>query len=592
MGIRLLPALCALLSFTGGYIAFHPGWQRAPALANQAPDSFRRTAEALHRGNLLDAASPQERIGWLLEVCRQPPSLARDHALYNALQRMQPGDFIAAFADLPALAREMERMSGDARRSVVEAAIERWLAIDEPGALRWLSATRAIIDSESLKLPPISPHDLEPAFRVLARQKPDWMREQAHKLGGNMQRPQAFECLAREAFRDNPAEARRWLDSLKGTPDWKSALPGYTQELAAADPLAAADLILAQPVDSTGLAPVTRSDDLFRVFGAAAYSHPSVIPELLARFEGPDREFAIYSAFLALSENPEFDALSWMQEHILPELSSGSRDWQEHMASWMIGPVIERDAVKAIAFLQSLPSEQRELLFPGALTAWSRSDPDAMLEWISTQPPETLPEEIRGIGTVAARRPEDFARWAASLPSGWQRDGAQFALAEELAEQGRLAEAFRFFPYEFSSPAYEESTRRVVGQLLAAQNPVATAQWIATLPAGGVQASAAYGLVGRWAYHEPLEAAEWVQTLPAGGARDAATAALASVLAEAEPAGAIEWLEQITGPRSRAEAVNNIFRSWRRRDPQAAESWLLASTAASDVQKAKLLRSR
>jgi hypothetical protein len=89
-----------------------------------------------------------------------------------------------------------------------------------------------------------------------------------------------------------------------------------------------------------------------------------------------------------------------------------------------------------------------------------------------------------------------------------------------------------------------------------------------------------------------MEAAEWVQTLPAGGARDAATAALASVLAEAEPAGAIEWLEQITGPRSRAEAVNNIFRSWRRRDPQAAESWLLASTAASDVQKAKLLRSR
>src|SRR5215218_6872654 len=115
----LLPVFCGGLGLLGGFVSFHSGWKRAPALTDGSPAAFQKKAQQIADGDLLTDASPKERVGWLLETCKQPSSLRRDHALYDAIQHLQPGDFLAAIADLQELAKELTAMNGAVREAVI-----------------------------------------------------------------------------------------------------------------------------------------------------------------------------------------------------------------------------------------------------------------------------------------------------------------------------------------------------------------------------------------------------------------------------------------------------------------------------------------
>ena len=118
MRLPLAPIACSLLSFVAGYVAFHPGWRKAAPLSDGSAESFRAAAEAISTGDLLEKASPHERFGWLLETCRQPRGYMRDFAMYEAVQRLQPADFLAAFADLEKLGKQMVAMPEAGSRSL------------------------------------------------------------------------------------------------------------------------------------------------------------------------------------------------------------------------------------------------------------------------------------------------------------------------------------------------------------------------------------------------------------------------------------------------------------------------------------------
>src|SRR5262245_57474138 len=91
----VVPLLLSIGSFALGYVVFFPGLADSQ-ISDGSAASFEDTASKISKGKLLEQASPLERVAWLLEVCKQPTSINRDHALFEAIQQLEPGDFLVA----------------------------------------------------------------------------------------------------------------------------------------------------------------------------------------------------------------------------------------------------------------------------------------------------------------------------------------------------------------------------------------------------------------------------------------------------------------------------------------------------------------
>ncbi len=317
-------AAASALGFLAGYVAFHRIWNKAPQLSDGSRRSFARTAEQIAAGDLLTNASPQERVGWLLEICRQPSSLKRDHALYEAIQRMQPGDFLAALADLPAFGEEMVEMKNEVRYALIQAGMERWLEVDKDGALRWLSAARMIVESGTMSLPSMDSGDGAALYGVLARSHPEWLFEQTTKLGTKTQRATAIRSLLNESVQRDPRQARIWLESYRGTQDWKDAFSVYVTGLALSDPRTAMDMALG----TDGQLLPNKKDLPVNVIVETAKHSPTVATELLLRLEPKRRRELTWFMVGWIKNYGTGDPFAYLQEQVAadPELLSAASD--------------------------------------------------------------------------------------------------------------------------------------------------------------------------------------------------------------------------------------------------------------------------
>lgn len=546
--------MCSAVSFTAGYAAFYPGWRRSPPLGNGMASSFTRPSEPIEPDDLLAKASPQQRVSRLLEVCRQADSLGRDHTLYEAIQRMQPADFLAVVTDLPALARELRAMKAYVRQALIEASLDRWLEIDEPNALRWLAASRAVIESGTIELPEMDFSDMWAAYTVLARKEADWTFKQVGTLGPKMQRSAAIGSLLIEGVQRDPRKAREWLDSFRGSKDWAVAFDAYVRGLGRSDPRAAVEMALAEEKTHLVGASSVHSILYENVAGSA-----SLAAELLGKIEPPDRRRATtWFTMFGIAENSAADPLDWLKEQAAadPErLSFASGE----IARGRVELLVSRDPLRTIDWAKSLPSGQREKMFEGVLSSWAELDAPALLDWLSTQPVEALPANLSGIDVAAAQEPERFARWVTSLPPGELRERSQLTIANELAKHCRVAEALRHFPQSSTTDSFTQLADEFAASI---------------------------------ARQDPTTASKWAETLPAGATRDAASGALAGVLAPVDPQLATEWLAQISDPAARDRAAGKVFRSWMRVDSTGARRWLRDAETISYAAKSRLLRSR
>jgi len=284
------------------------------------------------------------------------------------------------------------------------------------------------------------------------------------------------------------------------------------------------------------------------------------------------------------------DPFVWIDERLraepalLPRDAIGPGD-----AAAMMRPLVERDAVRTIDWVKTLPDAQQNVLLDGTLSAWASADPRAFLDWLSKQPAETLPKNMVSIERVASFEPERLGQWIASLPPGELRESSELRFATALAKQGRSAEALQHFPQNSTGDAVAQSAREFAATI-AGQDVAMTAQGVRTLTAGGIQAAAEKGLVGFWASQSPQAAAQWMESLPAGAARDAATGSLASALVTVDSGVATAWLDQIIDPAQKNRATTEVFKGLARFNPASAREWLRAYPGADDALKNKLLR--
>jgi hypothetical protein len=498
---------------------------------------------------------------------------------------MQPGDFLSAVADLPAIGRELEAM-GNPRPGVIEACLERWLDVDRENLLRFLAATQTIIESETLKLPQIGAGDLHAAYVVLARREPDWFAERLGTLGEKLARSAAVGALLQTTVQTNPKKAREHLESFRGTAEWKAAFTAYVQGLTLSDPAAAMDLALSpdgRNINKDGAYLIANT------FIVAMQRSPSAGFKLLPKLDPEERRSLTWWALGALTEEQNLDPLAWMQEQVTadPELlsSRAGAGFPPHF----IRPLIKHNPAKTLEWIEAMPDEAKQVMLQATLQDPQNAAPDALLAWVARQPAGTLPSELHSVRRAASVEPERFSKWVAALPSGPLRERSQVMLAEEFAKQGRLTEALATFPRNATDPLTAQSTGELAWTA-AGRDPNATAQWIGALPAGPAQTAGAKQLVRSWAAQAPDAAAAWIESLPAGRTRDTAAGAFAGVAARKDPEAAREWLQQITDPALRSHAAGQVFTNWAVADAASAREWLRGSPDASEALKTRLLR--
>jgi hypothetical protein len=140
---------------------------------------------------------------------------------------------------------------------------------------------------------------------------------------------------------------------------------------------------------------------------------------------------------------------------------------------------------------------------------------------------------------------------------------------------------------------------------MAQNDPASAASYVATLPEGKVQNSAAASVIGqwtstdpaaasqwaagfkdeareqaldaviqRWASNDPEASARWLSELPNDVAKQKAINSYLSRLMDEYPNHAATVVEGMTDESQRHGAISRIFQAWKRSDPGAAEQWL------------------
>jgi hypothetical protein len=519
-------------------------------------------------------------VGWLLEICRQPSSLRRDAALYEAIQHLQPGDFLVAIADLQELAREFGAFGNQFRMLFAEACMERWLDVDEAGAYRWLAAARVIVDTDALGLPAIGDGDLAAVYRVVARRNPEWAFEQAQKLGGKTGRKTGMEAVLFETASQNPRKAREWLGSLEGTPDWDSGMRGCIWGLSQSDPHAALELIKTyKPKESLDLTQA--------VILTAAQRSPNLLRELLSNV---DQEHRSALGWLALSfmQDKGGGSLAWAQEQYAAMREAGGAEAAQDGLNWSqvgVANLMQHDPVRTMEWIQSLEPKDREQMTNGALVAWARTDPQAMMEWVAKTPGAKLPKDYNALYNCVHASPERFPQWISMLTDESSRNQLSVAMAQELGNQGLIAEALRTLPAEMD----DQRRLSYVVSSLVNRDVAACKAHISTLPDGPVKSQVVDGVVRTLAQESPSEAASWVEGLPPGKSRDAGSAALAASFVVSDAGAAAGWIGQIGDANTRDQAASRCYGQLLSRNRPAARAWLGTLPDISEATRERIM---
>jgi hypothetical protein len=140
---------------------------------------------------------------------------------------------------------------------------------------------------------------------------------------------------------------------------------------------------------------------------------------------------------------------------------------------------------------------------------------------------------------------------------------------------------------------------------MAQNDPASAASYVANLPEGKAQNSAATSLIGQWTSTDPAAASQWAVGFK-GEAREQALNSVISEWGSNDPEASARWLselpndaakqaaidtylgeltsrypnyaatvvEDMTDERQRHRYISRIFQAWKRSDPGAAEQWL------------------
>jgi hypothetical protein len=562
------PFAIAVAAFAAGYLVSHT-WRsgETQVLVEGLKPSFLASRIIASASTAVD--TPTERLVNLLE---QPGTLARDHELFESLQKMSGGDFLMAVADFPALVKRFEKLPPNLRYMMAQAAMERWLEVDPDGAKRWMGGAQSLMKM----LPKGHGNELDPGvamafFPLLAQNDPAWAHAKLKDIEPGNARRYAIPSLLTETAKTDPRRAREIFAEFTNEDDKGSAVEGLMRGLVESDPQGAIEMIRGLPNDSQ-----LRTRAILSAIFSASNQGTNVEHDLLALIDDPKVRCSMTgTAIFAINYSSTSDPFEFVEQELAssPDLDRDALFGDESI----IRGLASRDPNRMAGIVSNLGSRSRDKAVQTLLETWTNKDPATAIHWLAAQPPDIFPMTVdrwdQTMTQLANGAPEEFERLVTSLPAGEMRDRTSVLLATRFAQTGDVTRAVQLFR-QSATDLMSAATARTFGRTIATQDPAAAVTCVTQLPPGRAQSNAAEGIATVWSARNPQAAAAWVAQLPAGSMRDSASGGLARTVVDADPRAATEWVEQIRDPAVRTEAASAVYRIWRWDDPALAREWV------------------
>jgi len=364
---------------------------RAGGVSNRVAADSDRSGAAADRANR--PAAKENHLARLEEIIRGNDPLERNRALLAFLDQLAPGEMpdvvdrfralgltdarageyamlLTAWAKadpLAAMAYAEEKTRGPfATRTLLAA----WAANDPDAALRWADAHHQGDGA--------NPY-LAGIIQGIAATDPDRATKLLAGMPFSEERGEALNALLPFIAAKGGDAARAWVDSIQDEQLRDGAIARMAEQLAAKEPKATADWLLANP----GQASLRQLDDVIASWmdqdKAAAVSYYDTLPA------GEARTSALRGIVNTMAlENPQ-EAARFMDSH--------PADTNDQVIQQFVWHSSQEDPVLAASYIARIsnPREQ-ENLYNRMLTGWLRRDPASATGWIQSNP---LPEAVQ-----------------------------------------------------------------------------------------------------------------------------------------------------------------------------------------------------
>jgi hypothetical protein len=494
--------------------------------------------------------NPASRLGRALDS-RDVAGSARN--LQIIIDALTPDDF----AQLSRSFRELNKpqnygFSQEFSTLLMDALVERWLAVDERGLFAALPELIRLAGEDRL-----AGHvDL---LAALARARPAEILPQllAKSSGGFFDRVQhlANSAIAALARSDENA-ARKFLD-LCTSPEQRRALDAaIATGIAERDPVAAVthalrlsdDAIFHAAVQSAARFGGGRVTEVIAAGGGKFQPH--LATELALRF--PDAPWSTLPEKAFPSADgitiEAFTAARWLDLKQVQRILELSASYPPALKSGVQQALVARwaceDPAAALPWAATrwMPAESGASAAGYALTTWLRQDAAAARAWVESQPPsrvrDYLADRLSELKSVSAAPPPTLETYV--IDSRPKSDVRLFAFAQEQA----------------------------------AKRPADTAAWLMNQPDNVDIGKSLHPVMRQWFTQDPTAAAKWIQAQPVGLRRDRAITGFAFEAARNDPGAGAEWVQSIANPEMRREAAGHVFTQMAVRDENAARTWL------------------
>ena len=590
--MKPLPILIASIIFFA--IGFIGGRKSSPSStetgSSAKPDSARRISSRRVRPDQyspLDNASSEELLALLNEQPKgqvtpwndrgfpSGSSLSSDpfSASIGILGRLAIKDLDAAEAYVQNLDTRVERIS-----ALSEIAFA--LAQEDPeAALAWAKATSPL-DGRT--------QHIASAIKGMITKDPAAAADAAMgEIEDLEQRNDVLSSIVSFWAQKDPQTALVWLDGQSSSEIKTKGYELVATQIAATDPLAAIQLI-EKNLGSTGQSALSGiiSQWANKDFDAAKNwftSQPNpatfaaIFPTILdAWAQRAPSEAAEFLTNLPLGMSPNNKFLS-----VAKEWGASDRDaaltWAESLEDrsqrnsamfGIYGQWASQDPQGAASQLAVVTntSDRRALLYNIAKN-WASRDPEATHSWLQSLPiKDRVSASSTALQSLASNQPQIAAQLYDKL----------------IAPNGAGEQAIRSGS-RISSPA------GLISREWAEYDPVAAAEWAASIPHEVEQIKAYESLAREWAEYDPVATSQWIDGLPVGEARDGATTSLVAEVRRLEPATAFQWANTITNELERFNQLRDVLSVWRSSDSQAAQNAINNANITAQ-QREQLLR--
>jgi len=453
------------------------------------------------------------------------------------------------------------------RQEAITAIAGTWSWKDPKSALTW---AKSLTDPHSANLA------MSAVFPALVREDAESAAATWRTLTPRQQRDQLPELMQNWAYQDKDA-ALAFARSLSKPQERASALGAAAAGMGLDNPTALNSLLSEIPDGPL------RIEAMQRIAQQQAHSDPEGLASWLQSVpEAARTRVLVENGYWIGNFDPKL-AIALLDS--TPDATTEAT----HLLSSVAQNYASEDPTAALAWARSIPSpEGRSAALSQTLRALAEQDPAAAAQQAAALDPKALDGVI---DVWSERDPDALLAWAASAPPDKQELAMlKASMAKSGNDPAAGAEIVSRMATSSQTPnnSLFSATTEVAGAYFR-DSVTDSAAWAGSLPEGTARNAAIQTITEQWTRLDPVAASEWVQQMPAGEGRDTAAERLSTGISQSDPESALIWASSIGKDSQRDETVRSIYEQWKSRDAEAARAGLEASTSISDSLRRSLL---